>query len=115
VVFDAESGDRDPLRRQLRDLAQERGLRIRPRMETETMVMALRLVADGVGDTFVPRAHTRAPYFPAGLTTVGLRPVVHETFAIVMRSGARPSPATRAFIDAAVGHMTAPALGLAAV
>ena len=92
--------------------AQELGLRIRPRMETETMVMALRLVADGVGDTFVPRAHTRAPYFPVGLTTVAFRPAVHETFATVHRAGARPSPATRAFVDTVVAHMTSPGIGL---
>lgn len=112
VVFDAESGDRDPLRRQLRQRAQELGLQLAPRMETETMVLALRLVADGVGDTFVPRAHTRAAYFPPGLRTVGFSPIVHETFAIVARKGARLSPATQAFIDAVVEHMTAPALGL---
>jgi DNA-binding transcriptional LysR family regulator len=60
VTYDAESGDRDPLRRQLQQRAQELGRRLEPRMETETMVMALRLVADGVGDTFVPRP-TREP------------------------------------------------------
>ena len=112
VVFDAESGDRDPLRRQLQQRAQELGLRLRPRMETETMVLALQLVADGVGDTFVPRSNTRAAYFPPGLTTVGFRPVVHETFAIVVRPGGRPSPATRAFIDRVVAHLTSPEIGL---
>jgi len=112
VIYDAESGDRDPLRRQLQQRAQELGLRLEPRMETETMVMALRLVADGVGDTFVPRAHTRAAYFPAGLSTVGFDPTVHETFAIVTRAGGRPSPATRAFIDEVIAHMTSSELGL---
>ena len=112
VIYDAESGDRDPLRRQLQQRAQELGLRIQPRMETETMITALRLVADGVGDTFVPRAHTRAAYFPSGLLTVGFRPIVHETFAIVSRSGGRPSPATRAFADMVVAHMTSAEIAL---
>jgi DNA-binding transcriptional LysR family regulator len=115
VVFDAESGDRDPLRRQLQERAQELGLQLQPRMETETMVMALRLVADGVGDTFVPRAHTRAPYFPPGLSSVGFDPVVYETFAIIQRTAARSSPATEAFIEAVVAHMTSPSLGLEAL
>jgi DNA-binding transcriptional LysR family regulator len=112
VIYDAESGDRDPLRRQLQQRAQELGLRLEPRMETETMVMALRLVADGVGDTFVPRAHTRAAYFPAGLSIVGFDPLVHETFAVVSRTGGRPSPVTRAFVDLLVAHLTSPELGL---
>ena len=74
VVFDAESGERDPLRRQLAERAQERGLRLVPRVETQTMVLALRFVADGVGDTLLPRAHTRAPYYPKGLSTAPLEP-----------------------------------------
>lgn len=115
VIFDAESGDRDPLRRQLQERAQELGLVLRPRVETETMVMALRLVADGVGDTFVPRTHTRASYFPGGLSWVGFRPVVHETFAIVQRLGARLSPATQALVSAVERHMTSPGLGLEVV
>lgn len=107
VLYDAESGDRDPLRRQLKERAQELGLELVARVETETMVMALRLVADGVGDTYVPRAHTLASYFPTGLTTVAFDPIVYETFAIVVRRGTRPSPATDAFIADLKVHMTA--------
>lgn len=106
IVYDAESGDRDPLRRQLRDRAQELGLRLVPRIETQTMVMALRLAAAGVGDTFAPRAHTRAEYFPRGLTTAEFDPIVHETFAMIRRRGARLSPASRAFVGALERHMT---------
>ena len=105
ILYDAESGDRDPLRRQLRERAQELGLVLRARVETETMVMALRLVADGVGDTYLPRAHTRAAYFPGGLSAVGFRPLVHETFALVVRHGSRPSPATAAFMAEVEEHM----------
>jgi len=60
----------------------------------------------------VPRAHTRASYFPRGLSIVGFRPAVFETFAIVSRTAARLSPATRAFVDAITEHMRSPALGL---
>jgi DNA-binding transcriptional LysR family regulator len=115
VFYDAESGDRDPLRPQLQERAQELGLRLRPRIEAETMVVALRLVADGVGDTFVPKAHTRTPYFPFGLGTLSFRPVVHETFAIVTRTDARPSPATRSFSEMVIAHMLSPQVGLDAV
>lgn len=107
ILYDAESGDRDPLRRQLNDRAQELGLRLTPRVETETMVMALRLVADGVGDSYVPRAHTLAPYFPPGLSTVSFRPAFHDTFAIVARRGTPLSPASSAFVDGLTRHVVA--------
>lgn len=107
ILYDAESGDRDPLRRQLNDRAQELGLRLTARVEAETMVMALRLVADGIGDSYVPRAHTGASYFPAGLSTVSFRPAFHDTFAIVTRRGALLSPATAAFVDGLRAHVLA--------
>lgn len=97
VVYDAESGERDPLRHQLTEWAQQHGLRLRPRIETETMIMALRMVADGVGDTVLPRAATRASYYPEGLHTGRLVPPLSETLAIIRRRHARPSPAVAAF------------------
>jgi len=107
ILYDAESGGRDPLRRQLNDRAQELGLRLRARVETETMVMALRLVADGVGDTYVPRAHTAASYFPPGLSIVSFTPAFHDTFAIVTRRGGRLSPASSAFLEGISVHVLA--------
>ena len=112
ILYDAETGDRDPLRRQLSERAQELGLRLSARVETETMVMALRLVADGLGDTYVPRAHTFAPYFPTELTTTTFVPAVPETFAIVTRRGARLSPATEAFVAGLTDHMISLGIGL---
>lgn len=105
ILYDADAGSRDPLRRQLAERAQELGLHLRARVEAETMVLALRLVADGVGDSYVPRAHTAAAYFPAGLVMVPFEPPVHETFAIVVRRGTRPSPAAQAFVDGIRTHM----------
>lgn len=105
ILYDAESGARDPLRRQLAERAQERGLRLLPRVETETMIMALRLVADGVGDTYVPRAHTFAPYFPSGLAVAPFLPAMHDTFAMVSRRGGRLSPAMTAFVAGLQAHV----------
>ncbi len=112
ILYDAESGDRDPLRRQLQERAQELGLQLVARVETETMVMALRLVADGVGDTYIPRAHASADYFPVGLTTTPFRPSVYETFAIVARRGTRLSPAAEAFASGIRAHLVELDLGL---
>lgn len=105
VLYDAEFGDRDPLRRQLAERAQEMGLQLKARVETETMVMALRLVADGVGDTYIPRRHTSAAYFPAGLSTSQFEPAVYETFALTTRRGTRLSPAAEAFAAGVREHM----------
>jgi DNA-binding transcriptional LysR family regulator len=69
VFYDAESADDDPIRRQLAERAQALGVRLRPTVEVEMKDIALRLVAAGVGDTYLPSAFTHAPYYPAGLTT----------------------------------------------
>jgi DNA-binding transcriptional LysR family regulator len=65
----------------------------------------LGLVAAGVGDTYVPRAHTRAASFPRGLKLVSFDPPVYETFAMVVRRGVSLSPATAAFGSAIKSHM----------
>jgi DNA-binding transcriptional LysR family regulator len=105
VLYDAASGDRDPLRSQLAVRAQEAGLRLRPRIETETMVMALRLVIDGVGDTYLTRAHSMAAYFPEGLHIVGFDPPITETLAIVRHERTRPSPAVDVFTEGLCDHL----------
>lgn len=107
VVYDAESGERDPLRRQLTEWAQQHGLRLRPRIETETMIMALRMVADGVGDTVLPQAATRTAYYPTGLHTGALVPHVQETLAIIRRRDHRLSPALTTFCDELTAHLVA--------
>jgi DNA-binding transcriptional LysR family regulator len=59
VFYDAESADDDPIRRQLADRAQALGVRLRPKAEVELKDIALRLVAAGIGDTYLT-ARTRA-------------------------------------------------------
>ncbi len=105
VFYDAESADADPIRRQLAERAQADGLRLRPRVEVEFMDLALRLVAAGVGDTYLPSAYTRAPHYPAGLNTVGFSPALYDTFAIVTRRAARLSAATRELVADLEAHM----------
>ena len=66
VFYDAESADDDPIRRQLAERAQALGVRLQPKVEVELKDIALRLVAAGIGDTYLPSAYTRAPYYPDG-------------------------------------------------
>lgn len=115
ILYDAESGDRDPLRRQLTERAQELGLQLTPRIETETMVMALRLVAAGVGDSYVPRTHLAAPSVPPGLFATPFAPAVHETFALTTRRGTRLSPAADLFAAGIREHMLTLGAGLEAL
>jgi DNA-binding transcriptional LysR family regulator len=107
VFYDAESADRDPIRRQLAERAQRAGLRLRPKVEVELKDIALRLVAAGIGDTYLPSAYTRAPYYPAGLSTAPFAPALHDTFAIVTRTGARLTPGVRELLGDIEAHMRA--------
>ena len=107
VFYDAESADDDPIRRQLAERAQALGVRLRPKVEVELKDIALRLVAAGIGDTYLPSAYTRAPYFTAGLRTAPFSPALYDTFAVVTRTGARLSPGVRALLADLEAHMRA--------
>lgn len=107
VFYDSASADGDPIRRQLAERAQASGLRIQPKVEVELKDIALRLVAAGIGDTYLPSAFTRAPYYPEGLHTASFQPALYDTFAIVTRAGARLSPGVRELLVAVEAHMRA--------
>ena len=107
VFYDAASADEDPIRRQLAERAQALGIRLQPKVEVELKDVALRLVAAGVGDTYLPSAYTRAPYYPAGLSTASFSPPLYDTFAIITRAGARLSPGVRELLADLEGHMRA--------
>jgi DNA-binding transcriptional LysR family regulator len=105
VFYDAESADKDPIRRQLMERAQALGVRLQPKVEVELKDIALRLVAAGIGDTYLPSAYTHAPYYPAGLTTAPFTPALYDTFAIVTRRGSRLSPGVRELLADIETHM----------
>ena len=67
--------------------------------------IALRLVAAGIGDTYLPSAYTRAPYFSAGLHTAPFSPALYDTFAMVTRPAARLSPGVRELLAELETHM----------
>lgn len=105
IFYGAELADADPIRRQLAERAQARGVRLQPKVEVELKDLALRLVAAGVGDTYLPSAYLRAPYVPAGLSTATFRPALYDTFAVVTRRGARLSRGVRELLAEVVDHM----------
>jgi DNA-binding transcriptional LysR family regulator len=105
IFYDAESADRDPIRRQLADRAQAQGLRLQPKVEVELKDIALQLVANGIGDTYLPTAYTFAPYYPEGLSTASFTPALYDTFAIITRPGARLSRGVRELLADLEAHM----------
>jgi DNA-binding transcriptional LysR family regulator len=105
VFYDAESADEDPIRRQLAERAQALGIRLRPKVEVEHKDVALALVAAGIGDTYLPAAYTRAPYYPEGLSTTSFRPALFDTFAVITRPGARLSAGVRELLADLEAHM----------
>jgi DNA-binding transcriptional LysR family regulator len=112
VFYDAESADADPIRRQLAERAQADGLTLRPRVEVESMEVALQLVAEGLGDSYLPSAYTRAPSCPEALSTAPFAPAIHDTFAIITRRGARLSRGARELVGDLAAHMQAIAADL---
>ena len=107
VFYDAESADHDPIRRQLAERAQALGVRLQPKVEVELKDIALRLVAAGIGDTYLPSAYTHAPYYPERLSTASFSPALYDTFAIITRPGARLSAGVRELLVHLEAHMRA--------
>ena len=112
ISYDAESADEDPIRRRLAERAQILGVRLQPKIEVELKDIALRLVATGIGDTYLPSAYTHAPYFRDGLSTASFSPPLYDTFAIITRPGARLSPGVRELLIDLEAHMRAVAAQL---
>ena len=74
--------------------------------------LALRLVAAGIGDTYL-RAPTRTrPTTPTGLSTASFSPALYDTFAIVTRPGARMSRGVLELLARLEAHMRAVAMKL---
>jgi DNA-binding transcriptional LysR family regulator len=107
VFYDAESADSDPIRRQLAERAQALGVQLQPKVEVELKDIALRLVAAGIGDTYLPSAYTHASYYPEGLSTASFAPALYDTFAIITRPGARLSAGVRELLGDLEAHMRA--------
>ncbi len=98
ILYDARWGADDPMRRQLRERAQQAGVTLEPQIEVEYVTAALDLCARGLGDTVSSRAMVRSRNLARKLTAVGFDPPLHDTFAFITRRNAHLSPATREFI-----------------
>ncbi|WP_460783162.1 LysR family transcriptional regulator [Microbacterium tumbae] len=105
VLYEAQYADHDPTRRQLAARAQSAGIRLENHFEVEHLDTAVQLAASGLANTYVPRAVTLSPGFPANLVTCSFDPPMYDTFAIITRRGVRVSPATSELLKRIVRHM----------
>ncbi len=107
ILYDARWGADDPMRRQLRERAQEAGVRIEPTIEVEYLTAALELAARGLGDTVGPMSILISRGYSRRLHAVAFDPPLYETFAFITRRNAHLSPATRAFMEVAQKRVAA--------
>jgi DNA-binding transcriptional LysR family regulator len=98
VLYDSRYGADDPVRRQLAERAQRAGRRIAPVIEVEDFDIAVRIAADGLGDTIVGARFARSSDFARGVHTVSLAEPMFDVFAFVTRRDALLSPATRELV-----------------
>jgi DNA-binding transcriptional LysR family regulator len=98
ILFDARFGADDPMRRQLRERAQQAGVKLEPQIEVEYVTAALELCARGLGDTVTSQQMIRARGLARRLAGVRFDPPLYDTFAFITRRDAHLSPATREFM-----------------
>jgi DNA-binding transcriptional LysR family regulator len=101
ILYDAHYGWTDPTRRQVADRARISGLTLEPVIEVEYVEAALRLVALGVGDTFISRAVAASPACPPSLSSAAFDPPLYDTIALITRTNTVLSPATQAITELA--------------
>ncbi len=98
ILYDAQYGAHDPMRRQLLDRAQRAGVTLRPVIEVEGIEAAVGLARRGLGDTIVPRSAI-SRQGSRGLHFASFAEPLYDTFAFIARSEAPLSPAARAFVE----------------
>jgi DNA-binding transcriptional LysR family regulator len=115
ILYDARWGEDDPTRRQLRERAQQAGVKLEPEIEVEYVTAALELCARGLGDTVSSQVLIRSRGYTRKLAGVSFSPPLYDTFAFITRRNAQLTPATREFIalaekrvSAMGGRMTTP-------
>ena len=107
VLYDAHYGNMDPTRRQLHARLQQGGARLSPQIEVEYLRGALRLVAQGVGDTIVAQAAVDGGYVPAGVHTAPFEVPLYDMLAVAKPRGLPLSPATRELVSIALDRLRA--------
>ena len=102
ILYEAYFGVKDPTRQQLWARAQAAGFQLTARVEVELAETALELAAAGIGDTYAPSV--LIPTLDRSLHWCRFSPPLVDTFALIMRTGARLSRPMLSFIDRVQHH-----------
>lgn len=98
ILYDAQFGWSDPLRRLLAARASEADLRVEPAIEVESFDAALGLVTKGVGSTVSMASITERADFPGFVDVSKFDPPLTQDFAFIRRPGEKLSRATEEFV-----------------
>ena len=98
ILSEASWAKGDPLRVSLFERVQRAGGTLDPAIEVEFQTHALKLAAEGLGDTFVSYHVGRALIEERGLHWAPLSPPYEEHYAFITRKNGAISPATAEFM-----------------
>lgn len=101
IWWPSVGGWRDSIRRQLRAWADDEGVELDTSIEVEHLESALKLVQQGLGNTYVPRTVYESTSFPSGLDVVSFERQVQDTYAFIWRRDHALSPATSELVEMA--------------
>lgn len=107
IWWPSVSGWRDSIRRQLRAWAEEERVELDASIEVEHIESALKLVEQGLGNSYVPRTVYESTSFPSGLDVAPFTRALHDTYAFIWRRDHALSPATSELIAMARQLMAA--------
>jgi DNA-binding transcriptional LysR family regulator len=94
IWWPSVSGWKDSIRRQLRSWAGEAGVELDASIEVEHIESALKLVEQGLGNSYVLRTIAESTAFPAGLAVVSFSQPIYDTYVFISRKDHSLSPAT---------------------
>lgn len=101
TLYDAHSPWSAPTRRRLAEQAQREGFKLTPTIQVEHVEAALSLVAQGAGDTVLPRAIVNSVTAPPGISIAPFADPLYDVIALVSRPAAALSPGVREFAERA--------------
>ena len=98
VWWPSVQGWRDSIRRRLREWADEEQVVLNVSIEVEHLESALKLVEQGLGNSYVLRSVYESTSFPTGLAVVPFSRPIYDQYAFVWRKDHTLSPATSELI-----------------
>lgn len=103
ILYESSSSVTDPTRAQLAARAQAAGVQIKPRIEVESVDLALELAVNGLGDTYAPEILMHR--LDRRLTAVAFDPPLIDSFALITRAGSHLSRPVTDFVDRVKRHL----------